>query len=246
MSIDASTDIDTDTSAAIPCIELKALSGIPTIPLLGGAELNAFVDLASGPTSDCKLNLNLLIQLGPLFASMACLFKILNVISKIKDFASAVPDPTKLATSVPKLLDAIAQLEGCIPALQIPNLIAMLKHILLLIINILLCFLTQVDSILKFKLSINMDGTDDNPVLKDTLICASNSADAAMSNAMSSLKPLQSLMMIIGIIAGLTGQSLDLPDFSAIAGGANDIEKTVSSIKSAVQGLKGIVDSLPG
>lgn len=239
------TDIDLSISDA-PCVELSELGDLPSIPLLGGAQLNAFVDIASGPPTDCKLNLNLLIQLGPLFASMACLFKILDVISKIKDVATAAPNPVSVMEAVPKLIQSITKLEACIPALQIPNLLAMLKHILLLIINILLCFLSQIDSILKFKLSLNFDAAQDNPALLETLTCANNSADAAMKNAMSSLQPLQALMMVIGIIGGLIGQSLELPDFSAIPKEIEQIEQTVSSVKSAVQGLKGIVNSLPG
>ena len=106
--------MDITATVDIPCIELPVLGDLPKIPLLGGAELNAFIDVSGPPPSDCKLNFNLLLQLGPLFGSMACLFKILNVIAKLaafvkamtpssvppfKDLPAAIPD---LATAIPK------------------------------------------------------------------------------------------------------------------------------------------------
>ena len=96
-----------ELAAKIPCVELKPLGDIPEIKLLGGVDLQAFVDVSAGPPTDCKLTLNLMLQLAPLLASMACLFKILDVISKIKDFADGAKDldPIKLGQAVPKLID---------------------------------------------------------------------------------------------------------------------------------------------
>lgn len=238
--------MDITVAPDIPCVELNPLGGIPRIPLLGGAELNAFVDVAGSAPTDCKLSFNLLLQLGPLFASMACLFKILDVISKLKDFATSVSDPGKLPTAVTGLVGAIDKLSGCIPAMQIPNLLAMLKAILLLILRFLHCVLEQIDGILKFRAGIDFGAAEGNPALHDTLTCAQNSADAAMANLMLSLKPLQALMQVVQLIAGIAGKSFSLPDFNAIAEGAGDVEQTVATLKSAVQGLEGIVESLPG
>lgn len=237
--------MDITASPDIPCVELNPLSGIPSIPLLGGAELNAFPDVSGAPT-DCELHFNLLLQLGPLFASMACLFKILDVIGKLGEFAGAVPNLPKMASKAGELVDAIGKLEACMPPLQIPNLLAMLKHILELILSYLGCVLERIDSILEFRAGIDLGAADGNPALQHTLQCAQNSADAAMGNVMLSLKPLQPLMAVVQMIAGIAGQSLSLPDFSAMSEGADKVEETVATLKSAVQGLQGIVDSLPG
>jgi hypothetical protein len=100
------------TTAAVPCPELPTIT-IPEVKLLGGAELKGIVDLSLGPPTDCRLTSSLLLQLSPLLASTACLFKILNVMSKLKDFAEAATDPlTKLPGAVPNLVSAIGELEG--------------------------------------------------------------------------------------------------------------------------------------
>src|SRR5262245_49188877 len=163
-----------ELAAMIPCVELKPLGDIPDIKLLGGVDLKAFVDIAAGPPTDCKLSFNLMIQLAPLLASMACLFKILEVLGKIKDFAEATKnlDVQKLTETVPKLVDAVVKLEGCIPPLQLPRLALMLKGMLQLVINFLSCFLTQLNSLIEFRASLDFDAAEGNPILKESLMCA--------------------------------------------------------------------------
>jgi len=238
-----------ELAAKIPCAELKTLGDIPEIKLLGGVDLQAFVDIAAGPPTDCKLTLNLMVQLAPLLASMACLFKILDVISKIKDFAEGAKDldVTKLGAAVPKLIDAITKLEGCIPALQIPRLVLMLKGMLQLVVRFLSCFLTQLDSLIQFRASLDFAAADGNPVLKEALTCAQNNADAAQANLLKSLEPLKPLMDVVGMVGGVAGVSLDLPDLSSMSAPAGgDLTATISSIKQAVQALQDVVDGLPG
>src|ERR1039458_9589603 len=103
------------------------------------------------------------------------------------------------------MLDTIAQLETCIPPLQIPNIIIMIKHILLLILGFIECVLEQIDSVLKFKLTLDFDAAQGNPALTKALTCASRSADAALGNTMSALQPLQFLMTIVSMLAGIAG-----------------------------------------
>jgi hypothetical protein len=230
----------------VPCIELPKISDIPKIPLLGGAELNAFMDVASSPPTDCKLAFSLLIQLGPLFASLACLFKILNVIAKLKDFVDAAKPPfAKLPGTIPALIGAITDLEKCIPPLQIPNLLCMLKAILLLILNFLACVLEQIHSILKFRATIDLSSASDNPDLLESLTCAQNSADAAMGNMMLSLKPIAPLMLVVKMIADIAMPSLKIPDLASISAEGSDVEKTVAGLESMVKTLRDLVDTIP-
>jgi hypothetical protein len=239
--------MDVTATIDVPCIELPAISDIPKVTLLGGAELNAFMDVAGSPPTDCKLAFSLLLQLGPLFGSMACLFKILNVIAKIKDFVNAASPPfTKLPGTIPALIGAITDLETCIPPLQIPNLLKMLKAILLLILNYLSCVLEQIDSILKFRATIDLSSASDNPELTQSLTCAQASADAAMGNMMLSLKPLAPLMMVLKMIADIAMPSLEIPDLASLSAEGSDVEKTVAGIESTVKSLRDLVQTIPG
>ena len=236
-----------ELAAQLPCVELKPLGDIPEIKLLGGAELQAFVDVAAGPPTDCKLTLNLLVQIAPLLASTACLFKILDVISKIKDFADGAKDLdiVKLGTAVPKLIDAITKLEGCIPALQIPRLVLMVSGILKLVIRFLSCFINQLESIIEFRASLDFAAADGNPVLKEALTCAQNSADAAQENLLKSIGPLKPVLDIVGMVGGLAGLSLELPDTASLSAGG-DVTSTIASVKQAIDSLQNIADNLPG
>lgn len=239
--------MDVTANIDIPCIEIKPLGDLPSIPLPAGAQINPFIELGGPQPTDCKLSFNLLLQIGPLFASMACLLKILGVLGKIADFANAVPDPIKLGKAVPELITSITDALKCFPPLAIPDFLEMIKQIILLILSYLACFLEQVDSILKFKAGLDFGAAEGNPALTDALNCASASADASMQNLMKSLGPIQPILKVVGTVAGMAGQSLTLPDFSSItlsADGSN-VEQMVASLKSSVEGLRGVVASLP-
>jgi hypothetical protein len=228
-----------------PCNTLKPLGDIPDIKLLGGVELKAFVDIAAGPPTDCKLTFNLLIQLAPLLASVACLFKILNVIMKLKDFAEAAKNPPDIPDAVPGLLDAIKELEGCIPPLQLPMLAIMLKGILQLVINFLSCFLTQLNSLFEFRASLDFNGAEGNTVLTESLTCAKNGADAAQVNLLKALEPLVPIMSIAGSIGGTAGFPVDIPDFGAMSKSA-DVQQSIQSVNDAIATLQKVVDAIPG
>lgn len=233
-----------------PCLELPKLPQIPSIKLLGGAELKGFVDFSAGPATDCKLTFNLLLQLSPLLASMACLFKILDVFSKLKEFADSVPgvvtDAKKVIDSGLGLGTAISELKDCIPALAPIQFALMIKGILNLVISFLSCFLTQLESILKFKATIDLKSAEGNPTLNAALLCAQDNANTSMDNLMMSLQPLQPILDMVGTVVGIAGlPALKLPNITAISGGTDQIQ-TIASIKQAVDSLKAAINAIPG
>ena len=54
----------------------------------------------------------------------------------------------------------------------------MIKGMLSLIINFLNCFISQLESIIKFQVSIDLTVAEGNPVLLDTLLCAQSKCEA--------------------------------------------------------------------
>ena len=239
--------MDITASVDIPCIELPKISEIPSVSLLGGAEMRAVMDFAAGVPTDCKLTFNLLLQLGPLFGSLACLIKILNVIASIEGLVNALKPPTfpGLPDAIPKVLDAIAQLKKCIPIPGI-DLCSMVKSILMLILNFLSCLIDEMESILKFQATLDFDGAADNPALHDALICAQNSSQAALENTMGSIGGLQPIFTVVTILIGIAQVPFQLPDFSkfSVTPGA-PLLPMVESLKSTVDGMKEAVSMLP-
>ena len=230
---------------SIPCVELPKVS-IPNLTLLGGAELNGFLDFSQGAPTDCKLTFNLMLQLAPLLASMACLLKILNVIGKLQAFVEAAKPPfLKLVDTIPELLIAIGELKDCIPALAIPQMLLMIKGMLSLIINFLNCFISQLESIIKFQVSIDLTAAEGNPVLLDTLLCAQSNAKTSMDNLMLSLQPVQPLLNMVTMVASIAGQSIGLPKLSDISAN-QDQAQTITTLKQSIASIKQVIDSLPG
>jgi hypothetical protein len=229
----------------IPCVELPKIPQIPKIPLLGGAELRAFIDSSLGPPSDCRLTFNLLIQLAPYLGNLACFIKLMNVIAKLKDFVTAVPDPVKLGKAVPDLVSAIEEVTKCIPIFAIPNLLAMIKAILLLILSFLRCLVQQIQSVLKFQATLDLSGADDNDALRGILECAKKNADTTMDSVKKSVEPLEPIFQMISILADIAGHPIEIPDLSAISAGV-DASATLQPLMDTITGLEAIVEAIPG
>lgn len=229
----------------IPCVELPKIPQIPKIPLLGGAELRAFIDSSLGPPSDCRLTFNLLIQIAPYLGNLACFIKLMNVIAKLKDFVTAVPDPAKLANAVPDLLKAIEDVTKCIPIFAPLDILAMIKAILLLILSFLRCLVQQIQSVLKFQATLDLSGAGDNDALQGILECAKKNADTTMDNVQKSIEPLQPIFQMISILADIAGQPIELPDMSAISAGV-DASATLQPLMDTITGLEAIVEAIPG
>lgn len=231
-------------SSAIPCVSIDKIK-IPSIGLPAGAELTGLADFASGIPTDCKVNLSLVAQLGPLLASLACLLKVMEVLGNIVDFAKAAPDPFKMADKVGALVNSFTELSKCIPVLAPLGFVAMIKDILELIINVLSCLVDSLASITEFKLSLDFSGAEGNPALLEALGCAQRNADTSMENTMASVASLMTIMKVAGSLASLAQLPLTLPDLSQL-GKAGDALQTIQELKKTVDALKAVIASLPG
>jgi hypothetical protein len=231
-------------STGIPCIALDELT-IPSIQLPAGATLTGVADFAAGIPSNCKVNLNLLVQLGPLLASMGCILKILEVLGNIVEFAKAAPDPFKMAEKVGALTSSFAQLSTCIPPLAPLSFALMIKGILELIINVLSCLIDSLASIVEFKVSLDFSSAEGNPALTEALECAQRNADSSMQNLFNSVGPIMTVMKVVGSVASLAQLPVTLPDLSQL-GKAGDAVQSIESLKQAIDGLKSVIESLPG
>jgi hypothetical protein len=231
-------------SIAIPCIALDEIK-IPTISLPAGAELKGVADFAAGVPTNCKVNMSLLVQLGPLLGAMGCILKILEVLGNIIEFAKAAPDPFKMAEKVKALTDSFADLSSCIPPLAPLNFALMIKGILELIINILSCLVDSLASIVDFQVSLDFAGAEGNPALTEALDCAKRNADTSLHNLLNSVEPIMTVMKVVGAVASLAQLQVTLPDLSAL-GKAADAAQAVQSLKQSIDGLKSVIESLPG
>ena len=196
----------------MPCISVSKPEPL-TVSLPFGGELRSMIDISQGPPTDCALAHSLMIQLTPMLASFACVFKVLGVIGAMKDFVSNPLNPSNAG----KLLDAIDGMAGCLDIVLGPcPIVSMVRDILKLILAYINCMIEAIESLLNFQLGIDLNAANGNPVLLDAIVCAQNNAQtsmASLNDAMTGIKPLIDLM---NICLSIVGQDpIELPDMSA-------------------------------
>jgi len=232
----------------LPCVEVPKPEPL-TVSLPFGGELRSMIDISQGPPTDCALAHSLMLQLTPMLASMACVFKILNVVAALKDFVSNPLNPTNAG----KVADAIGDMTGCLDIVLGPcPIVAMVRDILKLILAYINCMIEAVESLLNFQLGIDLNAANGNPVLLDTLICAQNNANASMESLNQGMQGIQPLMQLVNMCLSIVGQDeIVLPDMSAstptaaeLLEGADPLEP-VKAVRDVLQTALEVLEKVP-
>jgi hypothetical protein len=230
-------------SVQIPCVKLPKVPTDLSVTLPGGAELKAFADFSQGIPDDCTITFNLMLQLAPVLASIACLLKVINVVQALKGVAEGLP--TLDFSAVPDLIKAINKATGCFAAVLPVNIIITIKGVLQVIIKFMNCFLYQLMSVIDFQANIDMSIAEGNPALQATLSCAQSNADLAMDHIKAGLGPIQPLLDMLDMLADVADVSLGLPSMDDIAVDG-EAETVIKDIKQMITKMEEVVDALPG
>jgi hypothetical protein len=234
-----------------PCsqVTLKPASSLK-ITLPTGGTLNAFSDLSQGIPSDCSLTFSLMLQLAPFLASIECLLKVLGLIGPLIEFVKAVPDPIKLASTVPQFLQAAEAVMPCVAVVTGFGIIPFIKDLLCLIIKALNCFLSQMQTLigtmtaLATQLSAAQANGDND--LMAAIQCEQSNSQALAGNMTASLEPIGVILQLAGTLFSIVGmQPLTLP----AAGAATDLDSLnilVETIQDFVTVLQTAADALGG
>lgn len=229
---------------SIPCVKFPELPEIPKITLIGGVELNGFLDFSAGMPSDCSATFSLMGQLAPSLAGLVPILNILGVIKALADFA------TNPLMKGPDLIAAIEKVAGMFVALTPAGIAVTIKGVLELIINFLSCFISQLKNAIKFQADISLlqqqvelDASLASPVLTASISCAQANAEITMQQAMGSLGPIKPLLDVVNIIAGIAGLPAIEVEVSASAGA--DMTGVISSLEEMINTLKTAIGSLP-
>jgi hypothetical protein len=232
----------------LPCVEVPKPEPL-TVSLPFGGELRSMIDISQGPPTDCALAHSLMLQLTPMLSSMACLFKVLNVIASLKDFISGPLNPD----NAKKVLDSIEGMAGCLDiVLTICPIVNMVKDMLKLILAYINCMIEAVESLLNFQLGIDLNAANGNPVLLESLICAQNNANTSMAGLNDALTGIQPLIELMNMSLSIIGQDpIELPDMSAstptpaeLLAGADPLEP-VKAVRDALQAALEVLEALP-
>lgn len=221
-----------------PCFDIKLPQPAPMkIQLPTGAALTAVADISKGVPTDCAMAFSLLLQIGPLLASMECLLKILKLLAPLIQVVKGLPFPPVKAIS--DFAVAAAELGPCLALpLQLKDFI---KDILCLILKMLRCLIGGLKSVvdvlggLQLQLKIAID--EGNTELQKSLECAQENANTSAQHLMSSMEVLAAFLALVQPLMEMAGiEAFKLPAIGA--------ETDVESLKKVLEVLTGVADSL--
>jgi hypothetical protein len=230
------------------CLDLSLPKpGAATLTLPTGGTLQGMADFTRGIPTDCSMNLNLMLQLAPMMASMECLLKVLKfigaIVAVLKDFnpLTAVGQVLSAAEDVAKCLEIV------IPGIPICTFV---KDLLLLISTMLLCVVTELDSIVKMlsglQLQISVAEAAGNTDLLTALQCSQQNAQTSAAGTMQSLQPVMVLLSLAGAFMDIAGVKLDIKIPSAVP--ADDLaamQTLLDDIGAAATVIKEVAEALP-
>ncbi|MDJ0628975.1 MAG: hypothetical protein QNJ44_12005 [Rhodobacter sp.] len=242
---------------ALPACEEIAFPQVGDLGLSlpNGGRIQAIPDLTNGIPDDCSLATNLLLQLQPYLASIACVLKVLALLQPLVDIIGGLTSPTdpekvaKMGEAVPKFADAAIELLPCfgmlIPGAQI---FAFLKDLLLLIIKILKCVIGGLKTVLGVMQGIGLRleaaETAGNTQLKALLECAQENAVNSARHSQAAMGPVVNLMPLVTTFLEIAGVSFELPEI----GDPEDAEKvaeTIEKLEDTITVLEQIIETLP-
>jgi hypothetical protein len=225
-----------------PCAQVQIKPPKPLkINLPTGGTLSAFSDLSKGIPNDCSLTFSLMLQIAPFLASTECLLKVLGLIGPLIEVIKAVPDPIKLAGTVPKFLKAAEAVMPCVAVVTGLGIIPFVKDLLCLIIKALKCFTGQLQSLLGImsglSLQLSAAQASGDTDLVSAIQCEQDNASALASNLTASIEPIGVILELAGTLFGIVGMKpITLPSLGS--------QTDISALNTVLETIQGVIGAL--
>jgi hypothetical protein len=234
------------------CIDIELPK--PTLPKLTlptGGTLKGLADFTNGIPNDCSLNLNLVLQLGPILASMQCFFEVLKLLGAMKKFFDAVSGDVfaapKAATDVIKAFEGVAE---CISFPFGTGAFLFTRDLLRLIGKVFQCLGQQLKSIAgllgRLEVRITSAQKAGNGKVLESLECAKKNTLAQAQGAMLAIEPLTLILGVAEPFLGIAGvPAIKLPaladpaDAAALDGVADTLLTVSGTLRAIADGLLG-------
>lgn len=233
------------TQALTPpiCLNLELPKpDMPTLTLPIGGTLQGVADITRGIPTDCSMSFSLMLQLGPIMASMQCLLKILQFFGDLVNVS-----PTSLPTA---FLDGLKALEECTNMVLPTGLFCFIRDLLLLIARMLNCMVQALESVLNLLSGLQLQIADaqasGNAELLAQLNCAQQNAMNAAGGTMQALQPIMVLLTLAEPFMKITGTSLNVTLPSAVP--ANDLQamqNLLQTLGTVAQTIEQVAEAIP-
>jgi hypothetical protein len=232
-----------------PCVELPEPK-LPELRLPTGGTLKALADITNGVPSDCSLNFNLLLQLQPILASMECLFKVLQLLGKLKTFfeETSKGNLVKIAEAAKDIVPAFGDVAECISFPFGAGAFLFVRDLLRLIGKILRCLGQQLQSIAALMgglaVQIQSAQTAGNTDLLASLQCAKDNARRSAQGALMAIEPITLVLGMAEPFLGLAQVSpIKLPTIGKLED-AESLNATADTLLAVSQTLLTIADGI--
>lgn len=216
-----------------------------------GGRIQGMVDASKAIPDDCSLTFSLLLQLGPIMASIECLIKVLKLIKPLIDIIKAVPslNPVKIGEALPDFIEAAKDVMVCITQVQL-GVPMFVRDLMLLIAKFLHCVAGQLKSVAALmaglQISISTAQQNGNGELLAQLKCAQDNASTQAAAAMSSIDVIATILSLAEPFFGIAGiDPIKLPTVGS-AGDAEALTTTADTLDEVSQALITVASALPG
>jgi hypothetical protein len=243
------------TQALTPpsCIDLSLPSvGSATLNLPTGGSLQGMADFTRGIPTDCSMNINLMLQLAPMMASMQCLLKVLKFIGVVIGLIKGATLPTDLITAIPKIVSAADDLLQCLEiVIPLGPICTFVKDLLLLISTMILCVVKELESILNIlsglQLQISIAEANGNTDLLVALNCAQQNAQTSADATMQSMEPIVVLLSLAGTFIELSGAPVNIPAIPSAVPSSDlaAMQTLLSDLGEVATVMKEVAEALP-
>jgi len=238
--------------AAPKCLDLSLPKpNLPSLTLPSGGKIQAICDITKGIPSDCSMNVNLMLQIAPIMASMECLLKVLKFLAKLVEAFKSATNPPKILTAIS---DIVAAGEDLIPCFGMPlglTIPPFIKDLLLLIAKMLKCIVQALKSVVDLldglELEISSAAQNGNDALAAQLECAKENGMLAAQGAMMAIDPIATVLEIAGAFCSLMpgAPTIVLPSLAGVED-LDAMKTAIETLEQVVLTIEGIAEAIPG
>jgi hypothetical protein len=229
------------------CVEVEIGGQGQTVRLPGGPTLQVMVPQIA--PDGIQVTKNLLTQASAALAPLMPVFQIIDAILAIKAFADAVPDSVGPPFNVTAVIQAlagvskkVAKLASLIPQLAVPLLVV---DVIDVVIQALNGAVTQLEAVVvqeaKIAAALTKATETGNDALLQVVACADDFNVATRNGISEGLGPLNSLFGVLNLFLGLIGA----PEVPALDDLPDDAQQAIDQLKSVVDLLQNLRDSIP-
>lgn len=235
------------------CARPPVVTEMPEIRLPGGPILKALPQ--SSEPDDGAVTRALLGQAMTALAPLLPVFKVIDAILALKDFAAAVPeavtnfDPSGLFSSLQRVASAADALAQLVPALSIPilarDLVAVLARYLGTIETDLASIQEQIQNAARAATEaaqLEADAPAGATALRETESCVLQQAQDRLQAVTAAAGPVASVLQLLGLLTQLAG--MPSPPSLDLAGG--DVDAVLEAVAGARSALEAFLSLIGG